>query len=79
MNTVKILKIWTTKKKKSWNYPKIGAISFYYRVIGPKDADAMANSVDPDQTAQSDLGLHCLEEQSDQGLHCLPRPVCPNN
>ena len=32
----------------------------------PKDADGMANSVDPDQTAQSDLGLHCL-----------PRPVCP--
>ena len=28
-----------------------------------KDADGMANSVDPDETAplvQSDLGLHCL-------------------
>ena len=30
----------------------------------PKDADRMANSVDP--------------EQSDLGLHCLLRPICPN-
>ena len=28
----------------------------------PKDADKIANSVDPDQTL---------------GLHCLPRPICP--
>ena len=35
----------------------------------PNDADSMANSVDPDQTAP--------QEQSDLGLHCLPRPVCP--
>ena len=28
----------------------------------PNDADCMANSADPDQTAL--------------GLHCLPRPVC---
>ena len=43
--------------------------------MSPNDADRMANSVDPDQTApreQSDL-----EEQSDQGLHCLPRHICP--
>ena len=33
------------------------------RVIHPKDAEGIANSVDPDQ--------------SDLGLHCLPRPVCP--
>ena len=26
--------------------------------MGPKDANGMANSVDPDQTA--DLGLYCL-------------------
>ena len=31
---------------------------FYYRVIGPKDADGMANSVDPDQTAP--LGAHLM-------------------
>ena len=31
----------------------------------PKDAEGIANSVDPDQ------------EQSDLGLHCLPRLVCP--
>ena len=33
----------------------------------PKDADGMANSVGPDQTApeeQSDLGLHCLRRDS---------------
>ena len=35
----------------------------------PKDADGMANSVDPDRTAP--------EEQSDQGLHWLPRPISP--
>ena len=35
-------------------------------VMSPKDADRMANSVDPDQ----------IEEQSDLGLHCLPRPIC---
>ena len=34
--------------------------------MSPNDADGMANSVDPDQTAQSDLGLHCL-----------PRRICP--
>ena len=34
------------------------------RVICPKDADGMANSVDPDQ------------EQFDLGLHCLLTPVC---
>ena len=26
-------------------------MSFYYKVMGPKDADGMANRVDPDQTA----------------------------
>ena len=31
--------------------PKIETVSFYYRVMGPKDAGRMANSVDPDQTA----------------------------
>ena len=36
-------------------------MSFYYRVIGPKEADRIANSVDPDQTAP---------------LHCLPRRLC---
>ena len=29
-------------QKNCCNYPKIGTISFYYRVIGPKDADGMA-------------------------------------
>ena len=39
------------------NYPKIGTVSFYYRVTGPKDADGMANCVDPD------VGLHCLPKR----------------
>ena len=33
-----------------------------------KDANEMADSVDPDQTA--------LQWLSDLGLHCMPRPVC---
>ena len=33
----------------------------------PKDAEGVANSVDPDQTAPKEQSL---------GLHCLPRPVC---
>ena len=45
--TVKILKIWTPKN--CCNYPKIGTVSFYYR-MGPKDVDGIANSEDPDQT-----------------------------
>ena len=36
------------------------------RVFRQKDANGIANSEDPDQTA--------LVEQSDLGLHCLPRP-----
>ena len=31
---------------------KIPTVSFYYRVMGPKDADGMENSVDPDQTGR---------------------------
>ena len=37
----------------------------------PKDADRMANSVDPDQSVASEA-----EEQYGLGLYCLPRPVC---
>ena len=36
----------------------------------PKDADGMANSIDPDQLL--------LQKQSGLGLHCLLRPICPN-
>ena len=38
-------------------------------VFRQKDANGIANSEDPNQTAP--------QEQSDLGLHCLPRPVCP--
>ena len=56
-STVKLLKIWTPKKT------TVIILKFdWYGVMHPNDADGMANSVDPDQTAapQSDLGLHCL-------------------
>ena len=54
------------------NYPKIWTIWLYHRVMSAKDADRIANTVDPDQTAHRSS---C--EQSDLGQHCLPRPVCP--
>ena len=38
---------------------KNGRIQFYAEVLGLKDGDGFAKSVDPDQIA-SDLGLHCL-------------------
>ena len=40
-----------TSEKKCCNYPSIATVSFYYRMIGPNDADRVANIVDPDQTA----------------------------
>ena len=43
-----ILKI-RTPEKSCCTYPKIGRVS-YYRVIGSKDEDGIANNVDPDQT-----------------------------
>ena len=33
------------------NHSKIWTMWLYHRVMGPNDADGMANSVDPDQTA----------------------------
>ena len=33
------------------NHSKIWTMSLYHRVMSPKDAEGMANSVDPDQTA----------------------------
>ena len=37
---------------------------FYYRLIHPKDADAIANSVDPDQTTPGStlFAQTCLSE-----------------
>ena len=54
-------------RKNCCNHPKIWTKWFYCRIMRPKSADWMANSVDPDRTAP----------QSDLGLHCLFRPVCP--
>ena len=39
------------------------------RVFCQKDANGIANSEDPDQTAP--------QGAVDLGLHCLNRPVCP--
>ena len=39
-------------------------------VLHPKDADGMANSVDPDQDL-SDLGLHCLPTRLSKNLGSL--------
>ena len=33
------------------NHPKFLTMWLYHRVMSPNDADGMANSVDPDQTA----------------------------
>ena len=49
------------------NYLKIWTVWFYQSVMCPKGADGLANSADPDWTAQ---------EQSDLGLHCLSRLIC---
>ena len=48
--------------KNCCNYPKIWTSRFYRRVMSPKVADGMTNSVDPDQ--------------SDLDLYCLPMPIC---
>ena len=53
IHTVKTFKFGQPKNCSKW---------LYHRVLRPKDADGMANSVDTDQTTP--------------GLHCLLRPVC---
>ena len=50
--TIKIIKNSDTWKF-CWNHPKIWTKRLYHRVMYPKDADGMANSVDSDQTAPS--------------------------
>ena len=50
LNSVKILKI-RTPEKNYCNCPKIWLLLVFQRVMRPKNADAMANIVDPDQTA----------------------------
>ena len=55
--SVKYLKIWTPKN--CCNYPKILTRWLYHRVMYPKEADGVANSVDPDQTAPLDVHLVC--------------------
>ena len=50
--------------QKIWcNHTKICTKWLFRRVMHPKDAVGIANSVDPDQTAPL-------------GLHCLCRPIC---
>ena len=54
-------------RKLCCNLPKIQTKRLNLRVFPPIYANGIANSEDPDQTA---------EEQSDLGLHCLPRSIC---
>ena len=42
------------------NHSKILTMWFYHRVLSPNDADGMANSVDPDQTAPLGSAQICL-------------------
>ena len=48
ISTVKFLKV--GHRKYCCNHPKIQTKRLYNRVMGPKDADGMANSVYPDST-----------------------------
>ena len=48
---VKFLNIGTPEKFAVIPLLKVRTKGFYHRVMRPKSADGMANSVDPDQTA----------------------------
>ena len=43
--------------------------------VDPDQTAPVANSVDPDQTAP--VANSVDPDQTDLGLHCLPNPVCP--
>ena len=59
-------------RKKYCKYPKILLTWIFHRVMHPKDADGMANSVDTDETEQSDLRLSALFAQT-----CLSENLGP--
>ena len=44
------------------NHSKIWTMWLYHRVMSPNDADGMANSVDPDQTAPPSSGSALLAQ-----------------
>ena len=46
----KFPKYWDAQKN-CCNHSKIWTMLLYHRVMSPNDADGIANSVDPDQTA----------------------------
>ena len=48
-----------------WNYPTIWLKRIFHRVIHPEDADRMANSVDPDQTAPRSSLIHRVMHPKD--------------
>ena len=66
--TVKILKH-SDIRKFAVIILKVEQGGFFLRVMCPKDAEGIANSVDSDKTDP--------QEQSDLGMHCLLRPICP--
>ena len=55
----------------------------YHRVMSPNDAEGIANSVDPDQTAPLEIIASFGKVNSSviitevNILHCLPRHICP--
>ena len=51
---------YSDKKTSCCNYPKIQTVWLYHRVMLPKDADGMANSVDPYQTAPSLIWIYIV-------------------
>ena len=46
--------------KNYWNYSYIWTMWIYHRVMHPKDADRMANSVDPDQSPHSLIWVYTV-------------------
>ena len=60
----------TSKTVQCCNYPRICTMWFYHKVMCPKDADRMANSLDPVQTS-SDLGLLSLHIPFCQNLRTI--------
>ena len=51
MGTYRKFPKYSDTQKICCNHSKIWTMGLYHRVMSPNDADGMANSVDPDQTA----------------------------
>ena len=58
-SSYRIFPKYSDTQTKCWNHSKIWTMRLYHRVMSPNDADGMANSIDPDQTARSSLIWVC--------------------